>query len=87
MTRSASSGSMRFTVRPSASTIRPVRCGSIRIPPFATVATTVAICSGVTRRRSWPIATRPMSTRPESTAIGFCCLTSKTPLGVSWASG
>ena len=33
----------------------------MRTPPFATVAATLAICSGVTASRSWPIATRPTS--------------------------
>ena len=66
MTRSASFGAIRSTSRPSRSTTRSVRCGSIRTPPLATVAATVAICSGVTRRRSWPMPTRPMSTRSEA---------------------
>ena len=43
--------------RPPGATIH----GRIRTPPLAIVATTSAICIGVASSRSWPIATRPMS--------------------------
>ena len=34
----------------------------MRMPPFATVAATIAICTGVTSIRSCPNASRPGST-------------------------
>ena len=68
ITRSASSGSGSSTVRPSGSTILETSRGSIRTPPLPIVCATVAICSGVTSRSPWPIATRPMSTASE---VGF----------------
>ena len=34
----------------------------MRTPPFATVAATIAICTGVTSSRSCPKASRPGST-------------------------
>ena len=49
------------TVRPSWSTTRSVRRGTISLPPLATAAATIAICSGVTWSPPWPIAIRPMS--------------------------
>ena len=61
ITRAASWGLMRCTVRPSGSTILLVNRGLTRTPPLATVAATEAICSGVTASLSWPIAMRPTS--------------------------
>ena len=59
----------------------------MRMPPLATVAATVAICSGVTFSRSWPMPTRPMSTWSESSGRNFSALASKTPLGRICESG
>jgi hypothetical protein len=36
-------------------------CGAINVPRFATAATTIAICIGVTVSLSCPIAMRPTS--------------------------
>ena len=57
-----SEGSSRSTTRPSGSTTRFQICGFISLPPLATAAATIAICSGVASSRSWPIATRARST-------------------------
>ncbi len=59
-------------------------CGFISTPPLATVAATSAICSGVASSRSWPIATRPMSTGSfELNSLP----PSKMPLTESWSEG
>ena len=47
--------------RPSGSVTDWTKVGRISVPPLATVAATSAICSGVTSRLAWPMATRPMS--------------------------
>ena len=39
-------------------------------PPLATAEATIAICSGVTLRRSWPMAMRPTSTKRLVAGIG-----------------
>ena len=53
-----SEGLRRLTTRPSGSTTRLQICGFINLPRSATAAATSAICSGVTAKRSCPIATR-----------------------------
>src|SRR5919198_4181954 len=62
ITRACCAGSIRSLTRPSLRTMRSVRRGRISLPWFPIAAATSAIWSGVTSRRSWPIATRPMST-------------------------
>src|SRR5207248_2071542 len=51
------------TVRPSWSTALVARRGVISLPPLATAAATIAICSGVTARPPVPMPIRPMSCR------------------------
>ena len=55
-------GFVRVTIAARGETIRSTTCGCMITPPFATVAATIAICSGVTSIRSWPKASRPGST-------------------------
>jgi hypothetical protein len=62
ITRDCSAGSTRSLTRPSFATDRSTSRGRISAPSLPTAAATSAICSGVTCSRSWPIATRPMST-------------------------
>ena len=86
ITRRISSGRVREITFPSGATMRSTTCGSMRTPPFAIVATTIAIWSGVTSSRSWPKASRPGS-------IWFGSSGSKSrpfdhrPLGVRSSSG
>src|SRR3954454_7741468 len=85
MTRAARLLSISSWVRPSGSTIFCVMCGSIRTPPLATVAATVAIWSGVTRSLSWPIAIRPTSMRREVGPSSLPRL--RSPDASSWFAG
>ncbi len=57
-----SCGSSSWVTRPSGSVTCCRNVGRIILPSSAIVAATIAICSGVVSSRSWPIATRPMST-------------------------
>ena len=62
-----------------------VMCGSIRTPPLAIVAATIAICSGVTSSLSWPIAMRPTSILRESGDSSLPL--SRSPEASSWSDG
>ena len=87
ITRSASSGSGSSTVRPSGSITFSTSRGFMRIPPLPIVCATVAICSGVTSSRAWPIAVRPTSTRSELIGISAPVFGSRGPLAFIWRSG
>ena len=80
------SGEIVRTVRPSASTTRSPRCGFMSLPPLATAAATIAICSGVTRSRSCPMPTRPRSTAPLVTDSGLP-LERNSPEAAIWLRG
>jgi hypothetical protein len=54
-------GVIVFTVTPSLLTTRLVKWGTISLPPLATAAATIAICSGVVLTPPSPIPIRPMS--------------------------
>ena len=86
ITRSASSGSGSSITRPSGSRTCATSRGSIRMPPFAIVCATVAICSGVASSLSCPIAMRPTSIWFE---VGFSTRPRGpySPLGTICSSG
>ena len=69
---------------PSTFTTRFQICGFISLPWFATAAAIIASCSGVTRSRSWPIATRATST---GSFLPSSVEPSKTPLLETSSSG
>jgi hypothetical protein len=62
ITRRTLCGRTRRTTEPSGASTVSMRCGCMSTPPFATVAATIAICTGVTSIRSCPNASRPGST-------------------------
>ena len=84
MTVARSVGLFRARMAPSGATTRSTSRGCISFPRFATAAATIAIWSGVTWSRSWPIATRPMSTESEAPSS---LEPLNTPLGVISSDG
>src|SRR4051794_8533604 len=84
ITRENRSGSIRCLILPSLRSMRSVRWGRMSLPSLATADATIAIWKGVTWSRSWPIATRPMSTA----AVGSISRPlSNIPLGVICSAG
>ena len=71
-------GEFRDRSPPSGLVTESTSRGCISLPPLPRAAATIAICKGVTWRRSWPMATRPTSTELE---VPSSRLPLNTPLG------